>query len=155
MATAMAMAMATVMATVMAATGSSTNMASATSAFRSNSSRSSRTPRRRHRKQSLAGVAATVVVAAALAAEVARISLGAYYSEIHPSRALMLAPQSPDALTATAMVDIGRAAATSSAPDRLTFDRLQLAAAAAPLEPEPFLVQGALAEREGDLARAE
>jgi len=49
------------------------------------------------------------VVAAALAAEVARISLAAYYSEIHPSRALLLAPQSPDALTATAMVDIGRA----------------------------------------------
>jgi len=95
------------------------------------------------------------VVAAALAAEVARVSLGAYYSDIHPSRALRLAPQSPEALIATAMVDVGRAAANSSAPDRLTFDRLRLAAAAAPLEPEPFLVQGALAEREGDLARAE
>jgi hypothetical protein len=95
------------------------------------------------------------VVAVALAAEVARLSAAAHYSDTHPPLALRLAPGSPDALTATAMTEVGHTAATAGNPEQATFDKLQRVAAIAPLQPEPLLVQAALAERQGNLARAE
>jgi len=54
-----------------------------------------------------------------------------------------------------AMTEVGEAAARGSAPSALTLDRLRQLATAAPLDPEPFLVQAAITERGGDLDKAE
>jgi hypothetical protein len=53
------------------------------------------------------------------------------------------------------MKQVGQFAAKGENPDRETLGRFQVAAAAAPLRPEPFQVQAAIAEESGDLPRAE
>ena len=52
------------------------------------------------------------------------------------------------------MSEVGSAAAAGQDVSHSTLEGLKLAAGAAPLQPEPFLVHGAIAERTGDLARA-
>jgi hypothetical protein len=53
------------------------------------------------------------------------------------------------------MAEVGASAARGEAPGQRTLERFSTGASAAPLRPEPFLVQAAMAERAGDLDRAE
>ena len=53
------------------------------------------------------------------------------------------------------MAEVGAAAAAGGDPGRETMGRFRDLASTAPLEPEPFLVQAALASRSGELDRAE
>jgi hypothetical protein len=76
-------------------------------------------------------------------------------AETKPQLAALLAPESPAALVATSMAQIGEAAAKGGNPDSETTAKLGLLGATSPLEPEPFLVEAALAERSGDYGRAE
>jgi len=52
------------------------------------------------------------------------------------------------------MAEVGQAAASGTAPPTDMFVRLRQLAALEPLRPDPFLVEGALAERRGDYERA-
>ena len=58
-------------------------------------------------------------------------------------------------LSAGILSDVGQAAARGRAPDGRTLARLEQLAAKDPLSAQPFLVQGAIAAREGDYERAE
>jgi tetratricopeptide (TPR) repeat protein len=89
-----------------------------------------------------------------MAVEVARITVANASADENPARSAWLAPFSPPALVSTAMSEVGSAAAAGQDVSHSTLQRLKLAAGAAPLQPEPFLVHGAIAERTGDLARA-
>jgi tetratricopeptide (TPR) repeat protein len=89
-----------------------------------------------------------------MAVEVARITVANASADEDPARSSWLAPFSPPALVSTAMSEVGSAAAAGQDVSHSTLQRLKLAAGAAPLQPEPFLVHGAIAERTGDLARA-
>ena len=64
-------------------------------------------------------------------------------------------PRHPAVLSAAIMADVGQAAARGSAPDDRTLARLEQLAAKDPLGAQPFLVQGAIAGRNGDFERAE
>lgn len=64
-------------------------------------------------------------------------------------------PQYPAVLTATAMREVGVAAASGAEPPRITQQRLQQLEREAPLAADPFLVEGALADKEDAAARAE
>ena len=61
----------------------------------------------------------------------------------------------PAVLSAGIMGDVGQAAARGSEPDEQTLARLKRLAAKEPLSAQPFLVQGAIASRNGDYKRAE
>ncbi len=61
----------------------------------------------------------------------------------------------PAVLSAGIMGEVGQAAARGSAPDKQTLARLEQLAAKEPLSAQPFLVQGAIASRNGDYERAE
>ena len=97
----------------------------------------------------------TVLVCLALGAEVTRLTTAIYFAEHNLRVAAYLAPNSPDTMLARSMAEVGQAAARKGDPPTSTLRRLELVAAAAPLQPEPFLVQAALAERSGDYSRAE
>lgn len=117
--------------------------------------RSSQTNRKRRSGQSVAGLAAIAIVGILLAAEIARMTVADRVADSNPQRAFRLAPESPTTLVALAMAGVGEAAAQHKDPGKLTFDRLRAIGQTAPLRPEPFLVQGAIAEMQGDLRRAE
>lgn len=53
------------------------------------------------------------------------------------------------------MAEVGAAAATGAGPSPQTAERLRRLASTAPLRPEPYLVDAALAARDDDFARAE
>ena len=95
-----------------------------------------------------------MVAALLLGVEVARLGIASGYSDTRPQLAARSAPHSPTSLVSTAMTEVGEAAATGGDPSSRTMGRLQALAAIAPLRPEPFLVQAALAERAADYARA-
>jgi hypothetical protein len=95
------------------------------------------------------------LVALLLAGEVTRMTVASGVAETKPQLASRLAPESPAALVATSMAQIGEAAAKGGNPDSDTTAKLRLLGATSPLEPEPFLVEAALAERSGDYGRAE
>lgn len=63
-------------------------------------------------------------------------------------------PNHPLTLRSLAMAEIGQAAARGELPSGETMERVRGLAARAPLEPEPFLVEAALAQKRGDSARA-
>jgi tetratricopeptide (TPR) repeat protein len=95
------------------------------------------------------------VTALAMAVEVARLTASSAVAPADPDLAYSLAPNDPAALRGTGMAQIGEAAARGSNPSSATLERFRTLAHAAPLAAEPFLVQAALAEKAGDLARAE
>lgn len=95
-----------------------------------------------------------IVLALLLGVEVARIGIASAVADTDPQRAAQLAPQSAASLTTQIMTDVGRAAASGGDPGPQTFAQLRTLAAAAPLQPEPFLVEAALAERRQDYRRA-
>lgn len=122
---------------------------------RSRSSRLSRTPSRARSLRPPAGVAAIAVVAVLLSAEVARLTLAVEYAEKRPQLAARLAPNAPDVLVTQSMAQVGEAAAQGQTPSQSAIQRLHQLTRAAPLGAEPFLVEGAIAQRSGDTARAE
>lgn len=91
-----------------------------------------------------------VIVATAQVARTAVVDLG---SPSNTREALW--PRHPAVLSATIMGDVGEAAARGSEPDQQTLARLEQLAARDPLSAQPFLVQGAIAARNGDYERAE
>jgi hypothetical protein len=106
------------------------------------------------RRPGLGRVALTALTGLLLALEVARLTVAADAADRDPALANRLAPFSPATLVSTGMTEIGRAAATASDPTAQTLARFQIIAATAPLRPEPFLVEGAIAQRNGDLGKA-
>ena len=108
----------------------------------------------RSARRSLAAVTAIGLLAVLLGIEVARLTVANRVAEDDPSLAARLAPASPGAMTSSGMAEIGRAAAEGGNPDDATLEQFRSLAKRAPLAPEPFLVQAALAERAGDLRRA-
>ena len=96
-----------------------------------------------------------IFIALLASAEVARIGIAADYAEDDPALATRLAPTSPSALISTAMSQVGTAAANGQDVPQSTLERLRFAAGGAPLAPEPYLVQAAIAERAGQLPRAQ
>jgi hypothetical protein len=105
--------------------------------------------------RSIASSIAITFVAVLLAAEIARMTVAARFADEDSKLALRLAPNSPTTLVALAMAGVGEAAAARTDPSTLTLDRFRRVGETAPLRPEPFLVQGALAEKQGNLGRAE
>lgn len=99
--------------------------------------------------------AVTVAVAALLAVQVARLTAAEGWSESRPALADRLAPKSPDVLVALAMTGVGTAAAQGQLPDDQTMRRLAELKRVAPLDPRPLLVEAAMAQKEGNLRRAE
>jgi tetratricopeptide (TPR) repeat protein len=101
-----------------------------------------------------AALAGPLLVALALAAEVSRLSVAAAVAGTNDSLASRLAAGAPPTLISTAMKQVGEAALSGGNPSADTFDRLHRLAAADPLGPTPFLVEGAIAERNGNYDRA-
>jgi tetratricopeptide (TPR) repeat protein len=97
---------------------------------------------------------AAIVLAVLLAAEVARLTVSSAVANDNPHLALRLAPGAPEALASSAMAGVGQAAANGIDPDEATFRRLRAVAASDPLRTEPFLVEGAMAEKAGAYDRA-
>lgn len=119
---------------------------------RSPSSRSSRKPRR-----SVLGRGAalgTLVVAALLAIEVSRLTAADELSGKNPEMARALAPDFPPVLLSSAMAGVGAAAAQGRLPDARTMARLRRLSELTPLNPQPFLVAAAIAQKEGNPDRA-
>lgn len=100
-------------------------------------------------------VAATVAVAVLLAVEVARLTAAEGLSESRPALAERLAPKSPEVLVATAMAGVGTAAAQGRLPDEDSMRRLRELRRVAPLDPRPVLVEAAIAQKAGNVRRAE
>jgi hypothetical protein len=70
------------------------------------------------------------------------------------NRARLLWPDHPSVLTATSMREVGLAAAAGTTPSSATLQKISELARRAPLAVQPFLVQGALAEKRGEVDRA-
>ena len=100
-------------------------------------------------------VAVTLGVAALLAAEVARLTAAHGLAESRTELAASLAPRSPQVLVSTAMAGVGAAAAQGQLPDEGTMARLDSLAGVAPLDTRPLLVDAAIAQKQGDVRRAE
>lgn len=100
-------------------------------------------------------VAAILIVAALLAAEVARLATANALATTRPQVAEILAPSYPEVLASIAMAEVGEAAAYGRTPPASAMERLHRLARVAPLRTEPFLVEGAIAQRNSDFARSE
>lgn len=100
-------------------------------------------------------MATIIVVAVLLGAEVARLTLAVAFAETRPQLAARLGPSVPDVLVSQAMAQVGEAAAQGQAPPQSAIQRLRQLTRVAPLRADPFLVEGAIAQRDGDIVRAE
>lgn len=92
-----------------------------------------------------------VIVATAQVARTAVVDLGSASTNAEE----VLWPRHPAVLSTEIMSEVGQAAARGSAPNPETLARLQQLVASEPLSAQPFLVQGAIAAREGNYERAE
>jgi tetratricopeptide (TPR) repeat protein len=100
-------------------------------------------------------IAASVVIALLAAIQVARLTIASGYSEDRPELAASLAPGIPLILASKAMAEVGQAAAAGDSLGKPTLEVLRTLASRAPLAIEPFLVEAALDQREGQYSRAE
>jgi hypothetical protein len=98
---------------------------------------------------------AILAVATLLAIEVARLTVASAFAETDPAFSERFAPRLPDVLVSSAMAEVGQAAAQGRLPPESTRGRLRHLATSAPLAPEPLLVHGAIALKEGQTKRAE
>ena len=98
---------------------------------------------------------ATVVVAGLLGIEVTRLTLAGIYPETRPELAESLAPRLPGVLVSSAMAQVGQAAAQGQTPPQSAMESLARLTRVAPLRTEPLLVQAAVAQRAGEVDRAE
>jgi hypothetical protein len=69
---------------------------------------------------------------------------------VRPALAAALWPSHPDVLTDRALLEIATAAARGRAVPGATRSNVRAIAAKAPLSPDPFLIEGAIAETEGN-----
>ena len=90
-----------------------------------------------------------IVTALALANAIVRSE-----ADARPELSVKIWPAHPLALRSAAMEEVGLAAARGASPQARTMERLRRLSARAPLEPEPFLVEAALALKGGDAPRA-
>lgn len=100
---------------------------------------------------------ALLVVLAALTLAVVAVRAMAFAApRAHPLRALTAAfPGHPDALADSAMLAIGAAAARGQELPAEARRKIVRLSRRAPLAPEPFLVEGTIAQIDGDLERGE
>jgi len=117
--------------------------------------RTSSSPALANSKRDLATIVAILAVAGVLAAEVARLTVATAFAETRPALAESLAPRLPELLVTKAMAQVGEAAAQGQNPPQSAMELLGRLARVAPLEAEPMLVQAAIAQKAGDLERAE
>ena len=109
----------------------------------------------RNSSPTAASAIVVVLVGLLLAAQVARLTVASAVVDRDPAMASRLAPHAPATLAANAMAQVGLAAGRQSAPGEKTMGLLRELAAISPLDPAPFLVNGAIAAREGRYAQAE
>lgn len=102
----------------------------------------------------LVRVGATLVVAALTCLQIVRNAAVAD-REARPGVAAVLWPSHPAVLTDRALLAIGTAAAKRQPAPTATRQDLRRVAAKSPLSPDPFLVEGAIAETEGRSEAAE
>lgn len=95
------------------------------------------------------------MVSLLLGVQVARVTVAARLADTDPATAARFAPEIPPVRAALAMAEVGAAASTGLTLPRQTTERLNRLSFTAPLRPEPYLVNAALAAREDDFARAE
>lgn len=99
------------------------------------------------------------LVAACLSVLAAAVSIGSATvrseADVLPRLSGKIWPNHPLTLRGEAMVQIGQAAALGQLPSEPTMGQIRRLAYRAPIEPEPFLVQAALAQKRGEAARAE
>lgn len=93
-----------------------------------------------------------MILVGALAIRMAVVSA---YAGSNPSLAGAVWPEHPDALASMAMMEVGQAAARGEAVQPFTLQLLHTLSASAPFAPEPFLIRGAVALREGNGEKAE
>ena len=86
---------------------------------------------------------------------VVRTAAVAALAEDRPAAVATFWPDHPEVLRSVAMARVGEAAGAGRAPSSEAMQQLAQLATAEPLSAEPFLVQGAIAQRNGDLERAE
>lgn len=98
-------------------------------------------------------LAALFVLAAGV--HVVRTAAVAAYAEEQPATAASIWPEHPDVLRSVAMAAVGAAAGAGQTPPPGALEDLKEVAEAEPLAVEPFLVQSAMAQRSGELERAE
>lgn len=96
---------------------------------------------------------AASLVGIVLAVLLLRLAIVRADPESHWAR--QVSPEHPSVLAATAMREVGVAAAQRAIPSNLTLKRIRELAHNEPLSVYPFLVEGAIAEKEGALNRAE
>ena len=89
------------------------------------------------------------------AAHVVRTAVVAAFAETRTPTATAIWAKHPDVLRSLAMAEVGGAAGAGQSPPSHSLDRLRQLAYSEPLAPEPFLVHSALAQRGGELPRAE
>ena len=99
-------------------------------------------------------IAALLLCALAVAAAIGN-ALVRNDANAEPGLSAKLWPGHPAVLRETAMREVGEAAARGQLPAGESLDRVRRLANRAPLEPDPFLVQAALAQKRGDLRGAE
>lgn len=102
----------------------------------------------------LASIAAVMAVAALAAVHIIRTAAVAD-RDVLPELAVSLWPSHPAVLTDRALLAIAGAAAKGQPVPPSTRADLRRVAAKAPLSPDPFLIEGAIAETEGRSAAAE
>ena len=96
-----------------------------------------------------------LVVALLLATQVVRNAAVVALAPLRPDAAARLWAGHPDVQLSQSMVEIGAAARARAKAGQRTFERIDAAAAKAPLAPEPFLVRGVEAQTSGQAQAAQ
>jgi hypothetical protein len=86
---------------------------------------------------------------------VVRSAVVAAYAESNLERAERVWPDHPSVQSARAMLEVAEAAAQGRSVDQSTLALTEEVARSEPLAPEPFLIAGAVAQRSGDMRKAE
>lgn len=102
-----------------------------------------------------AAALASIAVATLLGIEVARLTAAEELAEDRLETAEVLAPEFPPVLLSAAMAGVGKAASNGRLPDEATMERLRELSRLTPLNPHPYLVEAAIAQKAGNLRRAE
>ena len=102
----------------------------------------------------LRAIPVTLFVLLAAATVVRTAAVGAF-AEADTRKVAAVWPSHPDVLKSVAMRDVGEAAGAGATVPPQALRRLEQLASAEPLAAEPFLVHSAIAQRRGDIQRAE
>jgi len=99
--------------------------------------------------------AAIAIVSVLLAVEIVRLTVAGAFAESGVGVAQKLAPRTPPVLVSEAMAEVGEAAARGGMPPPSAIKNLRHLVPVAPLRVEPLLVEAAIAQKAGELERAE